>query len=129
MRPRRKVTSVAESNAQQYGMTLWDDGFSRVAIDYPIIGIAQWLVDAMVARFVMRPDTLDVVVASDLSQDILSEFDSALVGRRGIAANANIYPLQRRSSMFEPVHGSIIDVSGKGTCRPHRRNLAGRPNT
>ena len=115
---RRKVTSVTKSNAQQYGMTLWDDVFARVATEYPEIETESWLVDAMAARFVLRPETLDVVVASNLFGDILSDLGSALAGSMGIAASANLDPERRRPSMFEPVHGSAPDIAGQGIANP-----------
>lgn len=115
---RKKVTSVTKSNAQQYAMTLWDDTFARVAREYPDIETEQWLVDAMAARFVLRPDTLDVVVASNLFGDILSDLGSALAGSMGVAASANLDPEHRRPSMFEPVHGSAPDIAGKGIANP-----------
>lgn len=115
---RKKVTSVTKSNAQQYAMTLWDDTFARVAAEYPDIETEQWLVDAMAARFVLRPDTLDVVVASNLFGDILSDLGSALAGSMGVAASANLDPERRRPSMFEPVHGSAPDIAGKGIANP-----------
>ena len=117
-RTRRKVTSVTKSNAQQYGMTLWDEVFARVASEYPDVETEQWLVDAMAARFVMRPETLEVVVASNLFGDILSDLGSALAGSMGIAASANLDPLRRRPSMFEPVHGSAPDIAGQGIANP-----------
>jgi tartrate dehydrogenase/decarboxylase/D-malate dehydrogenase len=117
-RPKRKVTSVTKSNAQQYGMTLWDDVFNRVRIEYPGVTTEQWLVDAMAARFVLRPETLDVVVASNLFGDILSDLGSAIGGSLGIAASANIDPQRRKPSMFEPVHGSAPDIAGQGIANP-----------
>ncbi|HEU0163521.1 MAG TPA: tartrate dehydrogenase [Thermomicrobiales bacterium] len=117
-RKRKKVTSVTKSNAQQYGMTLWDDVFARVSTDYPDVETEQWLVDAMAARFVLRPDSLEVVVASNLFGDILSDLGSALAGSMGIAASANIDPERRKPSMFEPVHGSAPDIAGKGIANP-----------
>ena len=117
-RERRKVRSVTKSNAQQYGMTLWDDVFARVAASYPDVETEQWLVDAMAARFVLRPETLEVVVASNLFGDILSDLGSALAGSLGIAASANIDPERRNPSMFEPVHGSAPDIAGKGIANP-----------
>ncbi|HYY89085.1 MAG TPA: tartrate dehydrogenase [Chloroflexota bacterium] len=117
-RRRKKLTSVTKSNAQQYGMTLWDEVFRRTAADYPDIEIEQWLVDAMAARFVLRPETLDVVVASNLFADILSDLGSALAGSLGIAASANLNPERRFPSMFEPVHGSAPDIAGQGIANP-----------
>jgi tartrate dehydrogenase/decarboxylase/D-malate dehydrogenase len=117
-RRRRKVTSVTKSNAQQYGMTLWDEVFLRVSGDYPGVETEQWLVDAMAARFVLRPETLEVVVASNLFADILSDLGSALAGSLGIAASANLNPDGRFPSMFEPVHGSAPDIAGQGIANP-----------
>ena len=117
-RARPKVTSVTKSNAQQYAMTLWDDVFARVATEYPDVETEQWLVDAMAARFVLRPETLEVVVASTLFGDILSDLGSALAGSMGIAASANLDPERRHPSMFEPVHGSAPDIAGQGIANP-----------
>lgn len=117
-RTRHKVTSVTKSNAQQYGMTLWDETFARVAREYPDVETEQWLVDAMAARFVLRPETLDVVVASNLFGDILSDLGSAIGGSLGIAASANLDPQRRFPSMFEPVHGSAPDIAGQGIANP-----------
>jgi tartrate dehydrogenase/decarboxylase/D-malate dehydrogenase len=117
-RDRHKVTSVTKSNAQQYGMTLWDDVFTSVAAEYPSVETEQWLVDAMAARFVLKPETLEVVVASNLFADILSDLGSALAGSLGIAASANLNPDRRFPSMFEPVHGSAPDIAGQGIANP-----------
>jgi tartrate dehydrogenase/decarboxylase/D-malate dehydrogenase len=117
-RRRHKVTSVTKSNAQQFGMTLWDEVFSKVAADYPGVETEQWLVDAMAARFVLKPETLEVVVASNLFADILSDLGSALAGSMGIAASANLDPDGRFPSMFEPVHGSAPDIAGQGIANP-----------
>ena len=117
-RKRKKVTSVTKSNAQQYGMVLWDESFDRVRADYPDVETEQWLVDAMAARFVLRPETLEVVVGSNLFGDILSDLGSAIGGSLGIAASANIDPERRHPSMFEPVHGSAPDIAGQGIANP-----------
>ncbi len=117
-RKRAKVTSVTKSNAQQFGMTLWDETFTRVAKEYPAVETESWLVDAMAARFVLRPETLEVVVGSNLFGDILSDLGSALAGSMGVAASANIDPEGRYPSMFEPVHGSAPDIAGKGVANP-----------
>jgi len=117
-RKRKKVTSVTKSNAQQYAMTLWDETFARVAQEYPDVETEQWLVDAMAARFVLRPETLEVVVASNLFGDILSDLGSAIGGSLGIAASANLDPERRFPSMFEPVHGSAPDIAGQGIANP-----------
>ena len=117
-RDHKKVTSVTKSNAQQYGMVLWDETFARVASEYPDVETEEWLVDAMAARFVLRPETLSVVVGSNLFGDILSDLGSALAGSLGIAASANLDPERRHPSMFEPVHGSAPDIAGQGIANP-----------
>ncbi|WP_148571949.1 tartrate dehydrogenase [Nocardioides caldifontis] len=118
MRSRPKVTSVTKSNAQQYGMVLWDEVFARVAADYPDVESDSCLVDAMAARFVLAPEELSVVVASNLNADILSDLGSALAGSLGLAASANLNPERRTPSMFEPVHGSAPDIAGRGIANP-----------
>lgn len=117
-RSRKKVSSVTKSNAQQYGMVLWDDVFKRVAADYPDVETESVLVDAMAAKFVLHPEDLSVVVASNLNADILSDLGSALAGSLGLAASANLNPERRFPSMFEPVHGSAPDIAGQGVCNP-----------
>ncbi|MGX1673684.1 tartrate dehydrogenase [Streptomyces sp. NPDC055400] len=117
-RTRRKVSSVTKSNAQQYGMVLWDDVFKRVAADYPDVETESVLVDAMSAKFVLKPEDLSVVVASNLNADILSDLGSALAGSLGLAASANLNPEGRFPSMFEPVHGSAPDIAGQGLANP-----------
>jgi len=89
-----------------------------VSAEYPDVETEQWLVDAMAARFVLRPETLEVVVASNLFADILSDLGGALAGSLGVAASANLDPQRRRPSMFEPVHGSAPDIAGKGIANP-----------
>jgi tartrate dehydrogenase/decarboxylase / D-malate dehydrogenase len=118
LRTRPKVTSVTKSNAQQYGMVLWDEVFERVAADYPDVESDSCLVDAMAARFVLAPEELSVVVASNLNADILSDLGSALAGSLGLAASANLNPERRTPSMFEPVHGSAPDIAGLGVANP-----------
>ena len=114
----KKVSSVTKSNAQQYGMVLWDEVFARVAPDYPDVESESVLVDAMSAKFVLRPEDLSVVVASNLNADILSDLGSALAGSLGLAASANYNPERRFPSMFEPVHGSAPDIAGQGISNP-----------
>ncbi|MGD1222113.1 tartrate dehydrogenase [Streptomyces krungchingensis] len=117
-RTHKKVSSVTKSNAQQYGMVLWDDVFKRVAADYPDVETESVLVDAMSAKFVLKPEDLSVVVASNLNADILSDLGSALAGSLGLAASANLNPERRFPSMFEPVHGSAPDIAGQGLANP-----------
>jgi len=114
----KKVSSVTKSNAQQYGMVLWDETFNRVASDYPDVATESVLVDAMSAKFVLHPEDLSVVVASNLNADILSDLGSALAGSLGLAASANLNPERRFPSMFEPVHGSAPDIAGRGISNP-----------
>ena len=114
----KKVSSVTKSNAQQYGMVLWDETFARVALDYPDVATESVLVDAMSAKFVLKPEDLSVVVASNLNADILSDLGSALAGSLGLAASANLNPERRFPSMFEPVHGSAPDIAGQGISNP-----------
>ena len=114
----QKVSSVTKSNAQQYGMVLWDEVFARVAADYPDVATESVLVDAMSAKFVLHPEELSVVVASNLNADILSDLGSALAGSLGLAASANLNPERRFPSMFEPVHGTAPDIAGQGICNP-----------
>ncbi len=114
----KKVSSVTKSNAQQYGMVLWDETFVRVAQDYPDVATESVLVDAMSAKFILHPEDLSVVVASNLNADILSDLGSALAGSLGLAASANINPERRFPSMFEPVHGSAPDIAGQGISNP-----------
>ncbi|HSP59872.1 MAG TPA: tartrate dehydrogenase [Ornithinimicrobium sp.] len=117
-RDRRKVSCVTKSNAQQHGMVLWDDVFARVAQDYPDVETEKVLVDAMAAKFVLRPEDLSVVVASNLHADILSDLGSAMAGSLGLASSANLNPERRAPSMFEPVHGSAPDIAGQGVSNP-----------
>lgn len=114
----QKVSSVTKSNAQQYGMVLWDEVFDRVAAEYPDVARESVLVDAMSAKFVLHPEQLSVVVASNLNADILSDLGSALAGSLGLAASANLNPERRFPSMFEPVHGSAPDIAGQGIANP-----------
>ncbi len=114
----KKLACVTKSNAQQYGMVLWDDVFERVAADYPEVETEKVLVDAMAAKFVLRPEDLSVVVATNLHADILSDLGSAMAGSLGLAGSANLNPERRTPSMFEPVHGSAPDIAGEGVANP-----------
>jgi tartrate dehydrogenase/decarboxylase / D-malate dehydrogenase len=117
-RARKHLSSVTKSNAQRYAMTLWDDVFDAVASEYPDVQTERVLVDAMAARFVLKPESLDVVVASNLLADILTDLGGAVVGGLGMAPSANLNPERRYPSMFEPVHGSAPDIFGKGIANP-----------
>jgi tartrate dehydrogenase/decarboxylase/D-malate dehydrogenase len=118
---RRKVTSATKSNAQQYGPVLWDEVFASVATEYPEITTEKWHIDALAARFVTHPRTLDVVVASNLFGDILTDLGGALQGSLGLPPSANFDPdptTRRGPGLFEPVHGSAPDIAGKGIANP-----------
>ncbi|HET7669346.1 MAG TPA: tartrate dehydrogenase [Burkholderiales bacterium] len=117
-RPRRHLTLVTKSNAQRHGMVLWDEIFFAVAKDYPEVKTDRILVDAMTTRMVLNPAAIDTVVASNLHADILSDLAAALSGSLGIAPTANLNPERRFPSMFEPIHGSAFDITGKGVANP-----------
>jgi tartrate dehydrogenase/decarboxylase/D-malate dehydrogenase len=117
-RPRKRLINVTKSNAQRHSMVLWDEVFERVAVEFPDVQTERVLVDAMAARFVLKPETLDVVVASNLFADILTDLGSAICGSMGIAPSANLNPERRYPSMFEPVHGSAPDIAGQGIANP-----------
>lgn len=117
-RPWRRVASITKSNAQGYGMVLWDEVFATVAADYPNIETESVLIDRAVMEFVRRPESFDVVVASNLFGDILTDLGAIVVGSMGLAASANIDPSHQHPSMFEPVHGSAPDIAGQGISNP-----------
>jgi tartrate dehydrogenase/decarboxylase/D-malate dehydrogenase len=107
-----------KSNAQGYGMVLWDEVFADVAKAFPGIETESLLIDRAVMEFVRRPESFDVVVASNLFGDILTDLGAIVVGSMGLAASANIDPTRTHPSMFEPVHGSAPDITGKGIANP-----------
>lgn len=115
---KRRVCSVTKSNAQGYSMVLWDRVFSEVAEEYPDISTESLLVDAAAMNFIRRPESFDVVVASNLFGDILSDVSAILTGSIGLAPSANLDPTRRFPSMFEPVHGSAPDIAGRGLVNP-----------
>jgi tartrate dehydrogenase/decarboxylase/D-malate dehydrogenase len=117
-RPRKHLTLVTKSNAQRHGMVLWDEVFYEVARDFPNVKTDRILVDAATTRMVLRPEAIDVMVASNLHADILSDLAAALSGSLGIAPTANLNPERRFPSMFEPIHGSAFDITGKGVANP-----------
>ena len=117
-RPRKHLTLVTKSNAQRHGMVLWDEIFYEIARDYPEVETQRILVDAMTTLMVLKPSSLDVMVASNLHADILSDLAAALSGSLGIAPTANLNPERRFPSMFEPIHGSAFDIAGKGIANP-----------
>src|SRR5258708_131757 len=115
---KKRVTSITKSNAQGYSMVLWDRTFEEVAAQFPHIETESLLVDAAAMNFIRRPESFDVVVGSNLFCDILSDISAILVGSMGLAPSANLDPLRRFPSMFEPVHGSAPDIAGKGLVNP-----------
>lgn len=117
-RPRKLLTVVTKSNAQRYGLVLWDEVASQVAVDYPDVTWDKMLVDAMTVRMTLKPETLDTIVATNLHADILSDLAAALAGSLGIAPTANLNPERQFPSMFEPIHGSAFDITGKGIANP-----------
>jgi tartrate dehydrogenase/decarboxylase/D-malate dehydrogenase len=117
-RPRQRLTVVTKSNAQRHGMVMWDEIAAEVAAEYPDVACDKMLVDAMTMRMVLRPDTLDTIVATNLHADILSDLAAALAGSLGLAPTANLNPERTFPSMFEPIHGSAFDIAGKGIANP-----------
>lgn len=117
-RPRHELVSATKSNALQYSMVFWDEVFAALSREYPSVTCRQYHVDALAARFVTAPESLDVVVASNLFGDILTDLGGALQGSLGIPPSANINPPRRYPSLFEPVHGSAPDIAGKGIANP-----------
>ena len=117
-RPRRRLTVVTKSNAQRHGLVLWDEIAAEVARDVPEVSWDKMLVDAMTVRMTLHPQSIDTVVATNLHADILSDLAAALAGSIGIAPTANLDPTRRAPSMFEPIHGSAFDITGKGIANP-----------
>ena len=117
-RPRKLLTVVTKSNAQRHGMVLWDDIAKEVSADFPDVTWDKMLVDAMTVRMTLQPGSLDTIVATNLHADILSDLAAALAGSIGIAPTANLNPERRFPSMFEPIHGSAFDITGKGIANP-----------
>lgn len=117
-RKRKHVSSATKSNGIIHTMPFWDERFAAAAERHPAIGTAQFHIDIMTANFVLHPDWFDVVVASNLFGDILSDLGPAVAGSIGIAPSANINPEGKYPSMFEPVHGSAPDIAGKGVANP-----------
>ena len=115
---RKKVTSATKSNGISITMPFWDERFEIIKKNYPEIKTDQFHIDILAARFVLTPEWFDVVVASNLFGDILSDLGPACTGTIGIAASANINPEKKYPSLFEPVHGSAPDICGKGIANP-----------
>lgn len=122
---KRLVTSVTKSNAQGYSMAFWDRVFVEVAAEFPDIRTESLLVDAACMDLVRRPEDFDVMVASNLFGDILTDMSAMITGSLGLAASANLNPTRTFPSMFEPVHGSAPDIVGTGRANPLAAILAG----
>ena len=115
----KRLASATKSNAMQYSMVLWDEVLREVARDYPDVAVASYHVDALAARMITHPESLDVVVGSNLFADILTDIGGALQGSLGVAASANLNPTARLGPpMFEPVHGSAPDIAGRDIANP-----------
>jgi tartrate dehydrogenase/decarboxylase / D-malate dehydrogenase len=117
-RQRKQLTVVTKSNAQRNGLVMWDEIAVEIAREFPDVAWDKMLVDAMTARMVLKPETIDTVVATNLHADILSDLAAALAGSLGIAPTANLNPERTTPSMFEPIHGSAFDITGKGVANP-----------
>lgn len=117
-RPRKLLTLVTKSNAQRHGMVMWDEIFTELADKYPQVTTDKMLVDAVTTRMVLKPETLDVMVATNLHADIISDLAAALSGSLGIGPTANLNPEKAFPSMFEPIHGSAFDIMGQGIANP-----------
>jgi len=117
-RPRKMLASATKSNALQHVMVLWDEVVADVAKEFPHVELRKYHVDALCARMVTHPQTLDVIVASNLFGDILTDIGSAISGSLGVAPGGNINPERTTPSMFEPIHGSAPDIAGKGIANP-----------
>ena len=117
-RPRKLLASATKSNALQFTMVLWDQVMDEVAKDYPSVTWRKYHVDALAARMVTDPGSMDVIVASNLFGDILTDLGAAVSGSLGIAPSGNINPERRFPSMFEPIHGSAPDIAGTGVANP-----------
>jgi len=117
-RPRRHLTSATKSNGIIHSMPFWDERFAAMGREYPDVTTAQYHIDILAAHFVQHPDWFDVVVASNLFGDILSDLGPAIAGSIGLAPGGNINPEREYPSMFEPVHGSAPDIAGRGVANP-----------
>ena len=117
-RPKKLVASATKSNALKHSMVLWDEVVEEVAGRYPDVTVRKYHVDALAARMVTQPDTLDVIVASNLFGDILTDLGAAISGSLGTAPSGNLDPTRKNPSMFEPIHGSAPDIAGKGIANP-----------
>ncbi|KAK3262390.1 hypothetical protein CYMTET_28752 [Cymbomonas tetramitiformis] len=117
-RQRQKLTMITKSNAQRYAMVMWDDIFEELSMEFPHVQAGRQHIDAAAMNFVLKPESFDVVVASNLFGDILSDLSGAITGSLGLNPSANLNPERRFPSLFEPVHGSAPDIAGTGKANP-----------
>jgi len=117
-RPRKQLASATKSNALQHSMMLWDEVVEQVSTEFPDVAYRKYHVDALAARMITHPQTLDTILCSNLFGDILTDIGSAISGSLGIAPSGNINPERDTPSMFEPIHGSAPDIAGKGIANP-----------
>jgi tartrate dehydrogenase/decarboxylase/D-malate dehydrogenase len=117
-RPRKLLTVVTKSNAQRHAMVMWDEIAAEFAKGVADVTSDKMLVDAMTMPMALKPETLDIIVATNLHADIFSDLAAALAGSLGIAPAANLNPERKFPSMFEPIHGSAFDIVGKGVVNP-----------
>ena len=117
-RPRRRLASATKSNALRHSMVLWDEVVAEIALEYPSVEVTRYHVDALAARMVTHPQTLDTIVASNLFGDILTDLGAAITGSLGLAPSGNLNPERDHPSMFEPIHGSAPDIAGRGIANP-----------
>jgi tartrate dehydrogenase/decarboxylase/D-malate dehydrogenase len=117
-----QLTVVTKSNAQRNGMVMWDEIAAQVATEFPDVEWDKMLVDAMTMRMVLKPESIDTIVATNLHADILSDLAAALAGSLGVAPTANLNPDRKSPSMFEPIHGSAFDITAKASPTRSRRS-------
>jgi len=117
-RPRKTLTVVTKSNSMRNGMVLWDEVAAEMAKEFPDVKVDKMLVDAMTVRMVTHPKSLDTIVGTNLHMDIISDLAAALAGSIGVAPSSNLDPTRTNPSIFEPVHGSAFDITGKGVANP-----------
>ena len=117
-RPKKLLSSATKSNALRHSMVLWDEVVEEVAGEFSDVTLRKYHVDALAARMVTQPDSVDVIVASNLFGDILTDLGAAISGSLGVAPSGNIDPTRKNPSMFEPIHGSAPDIAGRGVANP-----------
>ncbi len=117
-RPRKSLASATKSNALKHSMVLWDEVVEEVAGQFKDVTLRRYHVDALAARMVTQPDTVDVIAASNLFGDILTDLGAAVSGSLGVAPSGNLDPTRANPSMFEPIHGSAPDIVGRGIANP-----------